>query len=110
MLEKMATKLLIGAFCMAGVVSGVSAGQEKSAKEKKSDPSEQASKAGQLPHGRPGPGMVWVDSKTKTYYRQGDQMYGKTKKGACMSEGDAVNMGFHDRTQQPAKGNHDPQR
>ena len=73
------------------------------AQERKDDPSEQASKAGQLPRGKPGPGMVWVDSKTKTYYRQGNPKYGKSKKGTYMSEGDAVNAGYHDRSEKPPK-------
>jgi hypothetical protein len=68
-----------------------------SAQEKNAGKSEQA-KAGDLPRGKPGPGMVWVDSQSKIYYRQGHPMYGKTKKGTYMSEGDAVNSGYHDRT------------
>jgi len=63
--------------------------------------SEHAKRAGDLPVGKPGPGMVWVDSKAKIYYRQGNPKYGKTKKGAYMSEGDAVNRGYVDRTQEP---------
>jgi len=64
---------------------------------------EHAKRAGDLPKGRPGPGMVWVDSKHGIYYRQGNAKYGKTKHGAYMSEGDAVNRGYVDRTQQPIK-------
>jgi hypothetical protein len=47
--------------------------------------------------------MVWVDPKTKTYYRSDHPLYGKTKKGTCMSEGDAVNGGFHDSTERAEK-------
>jgi len=64
---------------------------------------EHASRAGELPKGKPGPGMVWVDAKKKIYYRQGNPNYGKTKQGAYMSEGDAVNRGFVDRTEEPIK-------
>jgi len=64
---------------------------------------EHASRAGDLPKGKPGPGMVWVDAKEKIYYRQGNAKYGKTKEGAYMSEGDAVNRGFVDPTAKPVK-------
>jgi hypothetical protein len=64
---------------------------------------EHASRAGDLPKGKPGPGMVWVDAKKKIYYRQGHAKYGKTKEGAYMSEGDAVNRGFVDPTEKPKK-------
>jgi hypothetical protein len=64
---------------------------------------EHASRAGDLPKGKPGPGMVWVDGKKKIYYRQGNAKYGKTKEGAYMSEGDAVNRGFVDPTDKPIK-------
>jgi hypothetical protein len=47
--------------------------------------------------------MVWVDPQKKTYYRQGSALYGKTKKGAYMSEGDALNRGFVDRTEKPIR-------
>ena len=74
-----------------------------SAQEKKTDNSEQPAKAGDLPRGKPGPGTVWVDSESKTYYRQGHPLYGKTKRGTYMSEGDAVNAGYHDRTEKQDK-------
>lgn len=90
--------LLIATLTVIGIVPAISA------QDKKTDTSEQSAKAGQLPKGKPGPGMVWVDSKTKTYYRQGNPKYGKTRKGTYMSEGDAVNAGYHDRTEKPANG------
>jgi hypothetical protein len=64
---------------------------------------EHASRAGDLPRGKPGPGMVWVDAKKKIYYREGNAKYGKTKQGAYMSEGDAVNRGYADPTARPIK-------
>jgi hypothetical protein len=73
--------------------------------EKQIDPpgSEHAKRAGELPKGKPGPGMVWVDADKKIYYRQGNKNYGKSKHGSYMSEGDAVNRGYVDRTQEPLK-------
>jgi hypothetical protein len=95
--ECMNRTVLIATLTAIGIVP-IASGQEK-----KAENSEQASKAGDLPRGKPGPGMVWVDASTKIYYRQGDRLYGKTNKGAYMSEGDAVNSGYHDSTVKPAR-------
>jgi hypothetical protein len=67
--------------------------------------SKHATRAGSLPVGKPGPGMVWVDAKKKIYYREGNPMYGKTKKGSYMSEGDAVNRGYVPQSENPIKNN-----
>jgi hypothetical protein len=67
--------------------------------------SEHAERAGSLPVGKPGPGMVWVDSKKRMYYRDDHPMYGKTKKGSYMSEGDAVNRGYVPQSEKPIKKN-----
>lgn len=95
--EYMNRIVLIATLTAIGIVP-IASGQEQ-----KAEKSEQPSKAGDLPRGKPGPGTVWVDASTKTYYRQGDRLYGKTNKGAYMSEGDAVNSGYHDSTEKPAK-------
>jgi hypothetical protein len=41
-----------------------------------------------------GPGMVWVNTETKVFHRQGDKWYGKTQKGKYMTEADAVKAGY----------------
>ena len=64
---------------------------------------EHAARAGDLPKGKPGPGMVWVNAKKKIYYRQGNAKYGKSKNGAYMSEGDAINRGYVDGSEPPIK-------
>ena len=46
-----------------------------------------------------GAGMVWVNSETKVFHRQGDKYYGTTKKGKYMSEADAVKAGAHESKQ-----------
>jgi hypothetical protein len=44
----------------------------------------------------PQPGMVWVNTSTKVFHRQGDRYYGNTKDGKWMTEDDAVKAGYHE--------------
>jgi competence protein ComEA len=41
----------------------------------------------------PEKGMVWVNTKTKVYHKEGSRWYGKTKAGKWMTEADAVKEG-----------------
>ncbi len=41
-----------------------------------------------------GPGLVWVNTKSKVYHDSSDRYYGKTKEGKYMTEKDAQAAGF----------------
>jgi hypothetical protein len=42
----------------------------------------------------PQAGMVWVDTDTKFYHKQGDPSYGTTKKGKWFTEKEAIKRGY----------------
>jgi len=52
-----------------------------------------ASTSAQVPLAK---GMVWVNTSTKVFHREGDKWYGKTKEGKFMTEADALAAGFHE--------------
>jgi len=40
------------------------------------------------------PGLVWVNTDTRVYHKQGTRWYGKTKHGKYMLEADAIKAGY----------------
>ena len=42
-----------------------------------------------------GHGLVWVNSESHVYHKEGSRWYGRTKKGKYMSEQDAMKEGDH---------------
>ncbi len=48
-------------------------------------------------------GMVWVNTATKVYHKEGDRYYGKTKQGKFMTEEDAIKAGYRPAKEPAAK-------
>jgi len=46
--------------------------------------------------------MVWVNTETKVFHREGDRWYGTTKRGKFMTEADAVKAGYRESKQKTA--------
>jgi competence protein ComEA len=44
----------------------------------------------------PAKGMVWVNTKSKVFHREGDRWYGNTKEGKFMTEADAIAAGYRE--------------
>ena len=42
----------------------------------------------------PRPGLVWVNTESKIFHREGDHWYGRTKKGEWMTEDEALKAGY----------------
>ena len=51
-------------------------------------------KTSSLVQGSPGNGMVWVNTDSGVYHKEGSRYYGKTKNGNYMTEADAVKAGY----------------
>ena len=55
------------------------------------------------PQQPPVKGMVWVNTETKVFHREGDHWYGNTKHGKFMTEADAVKAGYRESKQKVAR-------
>ena len=43
--------------------------------------------------------MVWVNTETRVFHREGDRWYGNTKHGKYMTEADALKAGYRESKQ-----------
>jgi Helix-hairpin-helix motif len=48
------------------------------------------------PKAPPQKGMVWVNTESGIFFREGDRWYGKTKEGKFMTEADAKKAGYRE--------------
>jgi len=58
-----------------------------------------AEPAAGTPQQPPVKGMVWVNTETKVFHREGDRWYGNTKHGKFMTEADAIKAGYRESKQ-----------
>ena len=49
----------------------------------------------------PGPGMVWVNTSTKVFHKEGSKFYGNTKHGKYLSEAEAIKAGYRESKREP---------
>ena len=80
-----------------GVEKGVSAaskGVQKGAGATASAAEKVDRKVTGAPQTPPKAGMVWADTATKIYHKEGDSSYGKTSKGKWLTEEEAVKEGY----------------
>ena len=75
-------------------VSGASKGVQKGAGATASAAEKVDRKMTGTPRTPPQAGMVWADTDTKIYHKEGDSSYGKTKKGKWLTEQEAVKEGY----------------
>jgi hypothetical protein len=71
-------------------------GASATAPAAKSGESAKAAKATTEAKQPPAKGMVWVNTESKVFHREGDRWYGKTKQGKFMTEADALKEGYRE--------------
>jgi len=78
-------------------VPAAPAGTSKAAASGQPKPAPSVAKAA------PSKGMVWVNTDSKVFHREGDRWYGKTKQGKYMTEADALKDGYRPAKEGAAK-------
>lgn len=89
-----------------GIDKGVSAatkGVQKGATATASAAGKVDRKVTGAPRQPPQAGMVWADTATKIYHKEGDPSYGTTRKGKWLTEEEAVKQGYRAATPKAAK-------
>ena len=87
LIKKIAPKVTVAAKAPAAATQGQAPTAPKPAESAKT---KEAAAPAQAP---PAKGMVWVNTETKIFHREGDRWYGKTKHGKYMTEADAIKEG-----------------
>jgi DNA uptake protein ComE-like DNA-binding protein len=90
----------VGAKASAPMASAPAASQAAPASSGKTAATSKPSSSEKAATGPAGPppvkGMVWVNTETKVFHREGDKWYGNTKHGKYMNEADAVKAGYRE--------------
>jgi DNA uptake protein ComE-like DNA-binding protein len=97
--EKISPLVTVGAMPAAPEPAAAPAGKAAAA----SKPSSSAATASAPAQAPPAKGMVWVNTETKVFHREGDRWYGNTKHGKYMTEADALKAGYRESKERPAK-------
>jgi competence protein ComEA len=74
--------------------SSSSTSAPSTAPQSKEQPERSGSQTAESARTPPEKGMVWVNTETHVYHREGDRWYGKTKHGKFMTEADAQKAGY----------------
>jgi DNA uptake protein ComE-like DNA-binding protein len=101
-IEKIGPLVSVGAMPAAPAAAAPAAAPaaKPAAASKPSSAPAEASAPAQAP---PAKGMVWVNTETKVFHREGDRWYGNTKHGKYMTEADALKAGYRESKERPAK-------
>ena len=96
-IEKISPLVTVGARSAAPAApapqSAAASKQEAAPPRASSSTSSAVSPPGEKP---PVKGMVWVNTETKVFHREGDKWYGNTKHGKYMTEADALKAGYRE--------------
>ena len=97
-------------FSLGPVLQGISLAQPAPTKDSKTTKSSSAAKTSEKTSAPTDheiadakvKGMVWANTSSKAYHKEGSKFYGKTKSGKFMSEDDAKKAGYHEAKDETA--------
>ncbi len=102
-IEKIGPLVSVGAMPAAAPAAPAPAAAPAARPATASKPSSPAAAASAPAQAPPAKGMVWVNTETKVFHREGDRWYGNTKHGKYMTEADAIKAGYRESKERPAK-------